>query len=111
VLKDYLKKEELLPVDCEFDQDYGRYHALNVLTVLDCLDLENSEYNTVPDGEGGEIIMFIRKYALKKDVIEGIDLFKIRERKETFIYVSQNFVDRVNEHGLTGFDFSLIWEG
>jgi len=100
-----------LPVDCEFDQDYGRYHALNVLTVLDCLDLENSEYNTVPDGEGGEIIMFIRKYALKKDVIEGIDLFKIRERKETFIYVSQNFVDRVNEHGLTGFDFSLIWEG
>ncbi len=111
VLKDFLVNTELLPIDCAFDKDYGRYHALNVLAVLACLDLENSEYNSIPDGEGGELILSIHQYALKKNAIEGVDLFKIQKIEATSLYVSQNFVDRVNEHGLTGFDFRLIWEG
>ena len=108
-LKNFLENVEILPVDCNF----GDYSAINILTVLDCLDYEHSEFGTIdiPKPDGRPYIVYITKYAFRKEVIEGHKLFKIYDNPRASMYASQEFVDEVNRLNLTGVSFDLIWEG
>lgn len=109
-MKNVLENSEILPVDCEF----GDYFYINPLTVLDCFDYEKSEYSLVNDkliDDGRPFIFQIKKYALKKDIVEGHVFFKIYDRRRAVHYASDKFVEEYNKHKLTGLEFKLIWEG
>lgn len=93
---------ELLPVQC----DIGDYWFVNVTTVLDCIDIEKSRYETFRSGR----IMRFCEYWLKDEVMEGHHIFLPSEEKGTVIFVSDAFKERVEECGITGFSFNLIWD-
>lgn len=63
IMKDYLAgNAEILPIFCE-DKEF---FAINVTTVLDCIDYESSEYETFKSS--GRIMCFI-KYSFIEDEI------------------------------------------
>lgn len=103
VLFDVIEHDaELLPVDC----DLGEYWLVNVTTVLDCIDIERSRYETFASGK----IMFFREYWLKDDVMEGHDIFVMEGQRRIGPFVSDAFKERVEECGITGFSFNLVWD-
>ena len=78
------------------------YEVANVITILDALDLENSVYDFFELDD--EKILFVEKYALKKDVIKNCDVFKLKV--DTIpIFVSEKFKSIVEENSLIGFQF------
>ena len=93
---------ELLPVRC----DVGDYWFVNVTTVLDCINIEKSSYETFRSGE----IMRFCEYWLKDEVMEGHNIFLSSEEKRAAIFVSDAFKERVEECGITGFSFNLVWD-
>ena len=107
-LKNVLENVQVLPVDC----DFGDYVAINPLTVLDCLDYDKSELWTIDHetSDGRPFIVEIKKFVLKKDVLSDHKLFKIYDTRRGMVYVNQEFVKTVNENGITGFNFKLVWE-
>ena len=107
-LKKVLKNVEILPLDC----DFGNYFAINILTVLDCLDYEKSSYETIdmekPDGR--PFIITVDEFSLKEKVIKGHKLFKIYDIAKGLMFVNEEFVEAVKSQGITGFQFNLVWE-
>lgn len=109
-LFDLIKDDvELLPVDC----DLGEYWVLHVMTVLDCIDLEHSAYTTYPSTGN---LMDISEYWLKDDVMEGHNIFMAKEPlgsryfETAWPFVSDEYVKRVEERGITGYRFTLVWD-
>jgi len=106
VLRDLLDgKIEYLPVL----YDKKEHYILNVLTILDCIDLENS----IADKYGG-----FSKLEFIEEKISGQHMFKtisydyeITEHPiiSSATYVSDEFKQRVEAAGLEGFDFDLAW--
>lgn len=81
------------------------YKVVNVITVMDALDLENSKYDLFELDD--EKIMSIEKYALKKDRIVNSNIFKLKD--DTIpTFVSEKFKKIVEENNLTGFQFLEI---
>lgn len=91
---------EALPLDVQGEE----YQALNVLDVLDCLDLERSELRTLPDGS----VVGVRRWALRKDVVESHDIFKARAAELQAVLVSERFRGWVEEAGLAGASFDPV---
>ena len=92
---------EILPLEFEGGELYG----INVITVLDAVDYNLSEYVTFRDGKR---IMAFRKYAFKKDVIYGKNIFKIIDERLRYAFVSEKFYDLVKEHELEGFKMEYV---
>jgi hypothetical protein len=91
---------ELLPLETEV----GEYYAINVLTILDVLDEERSEGDWFAPGRG----IVIRKWVLREGEVDLPPIFKIPQEHRT--YITEEFVDAVREHGLTGLDPKLVWD-
>lgn len=103
VLGEGLKdKVELLPLKNKEDE----YYALNVINVLDCIDYSNSDYMTFPDGKR---IYRFKKYCFFETKVLGENIFKIKDEPRQAPFVSDQFKNIVEEHGFTGFKFSLAW--
>ncbi len=84
-----------------------RFYAVNVIAVLDVLDRENSKYLTYRDGQR---IMVIKDYAFIKNVeLMQHNIFKLAEEPVRRPFVSDVFKNTVEQNGLTGFDFKLVW--
>ena len=83
------------------------YYIINVTNVLNCINFEESEYKTFPEGNR---IMVFEKYAFIKEKVIDQDLFKVREETVKRPFVSDAFRDSVINNGLTGFSFELVWE-
>ncbi len=83
-----------------------RVWILNVVNVLNCLDLGNSEYQTAGDG----FVRRVNKHAFLKSAVDEVNIFKIRETPDRPIYVSDRFVDAVFAAELEGFSFYLVWD-
>lgn len=86
------------------------YFVVNILTVLPALDLSNSTFSTYPPdyflpAKRGKI-SGIRKTAIKLDVAEGKDIFRLEEFKSTVI-VSERF-ERVFADRFIGHEFTLL---
>jgi hypothetical protein len=102
-LRDVLESHgELLPVR----HPRRRYLAYNVTTVLDALDEERSSLSRFSDGG----VMSIESYAFRRDAISGTAIFRIRQLPRAFVYVTEDFVDRVRRAELLGFQFRMLWK-
>lgn len=85
-----------------------KYYAINVTRVIEGLDfqkavLERHEQYT-------QIIKDITKYAFDLNAVKDYAIFKLPEFKKTRIFVTDHFKNAVEEHGLTGFEFTLLWD-
>ncbi len=81
------------------------YHAINVLTTLDCMDYERSEI-TYFESTGG--IFRIPKMVLKADCVGDAPIFKLPIRNRVRTYVSDEFKQLVEANNLTGLEFRKI---
>ena len=99
---------EILPLLC----DFGDYWAINVITVLECINYEKSQFKTFPTGSrnGRPRIMQFEKYEFIPDEVNGYHIFKIADKPKSSIFVDDVFVKAVDENGITGFKFDLVWE-
>jgi hypothetical protein len=112
ILSPYLGESvEFLPLKC----DDGIFYACKVLSIMDnALNLEKSkiewEPQTKKDKENNARRRFraIKEYVFNEDVIEDLLIF-IQVQDMWELYVTQWFVDIVNEHGLTGGKFVQVY--
>lgn len=103
VLNDLLAgNAETLPLECAD----GIFYAVNVTTVLDCIDYQRSRYKTFRDGKR---IMRFTEYAFDAQKIEGVHIFKIKDEPLKRPFVSEEFKKAVEKNCLTGFRFELAW--
>lgn len=87
---------------------YGEYYAINILTTLDCLDYDRSEF-TYFKSTGG--IRGIRKRVFKPDCIGDTPIFKLPILNRVTTYVTDEFKQLVEDNNLTGLKFRKVWEG
>ncbi|HEX2573750.1 MAG TPA: DUF1629 domain-containing protein [Polyangia bacterium] len=83
----------------------GRFHAVNMLDIVDCLDEEQSILDRSSSGR----ISSVEKYVLKPGSTDGHHLFKC---KQCLLHdlVSAEFKARVEEKGLVGAYFKPVGE-
>ena len=104
VLYDLIKDNvEVLPIDFEHEKNF---HLINITKVIDCFDRNKSEYLQFSDGR----VYGITKISFIKSKIENEHIFKIKDLKLGSFFVSDEFKKRVEEYGLTGFYFELVWD-
>lgn len=86
----------------ETDKINDTYKVVNVITILDALDLENSKYDLFELDD--EKVLSVEKYALRKNMIENNNIFRLKD--DTIpIFVSERFKNIVEENSLIGFQF------
>ncbi len=90
-------------VDCE-----EPYFAFNVTTTVQALDLDRSELKRF---ESSGRIMRVIRYCFYPERLKGLTVFKLPELPLQNVFVTDPFVQRVQEGKLVGFNFKLVWEG
>lgn len=83
------------------------YYIANILRVVDALCLEESVYSEVHIEKLGTIYNVI-KYGIFAEKTEKSDVFKLANRQEIPIFVSENLKNRIEEEGITGIDLLEI---
>lgn len=92
---------EILPLATDDGVELFIYNA----KVVDALDEASSTVSKFPNTDR---IMAIKKVAFVKSAIEGLDIFRLSRWPNTS-YVSERFVERVNQAGLRGLVFNEVW--
>lgn len=92
---------ELLPLVCA----EAELWVFNATFVLDALDDQASEGSRFDDGR----FMSIDKHVFYPDVVVGVDMFKLVNRRVSPTFVSDRFVDLWNASGLRGLVFKKLW--
>ncbi len=87
---------EFLP----FETPVGPYYGLHVQYV-DCLDTSRIKAKYFADGR----IMRVLEYAFHWDRLENIHIFRLPELGLSRLFVSDEFKQLVETHGLTGLEF------
>lgn len=104
-LADFLEPNgELLPLDSELETKFYMY---NVTTLSDALDHSRSEckfYRRDPPTTAVSIDYF----AFNEEKLRGLSIFLLYELP-SLVIVTEDFVNRVREEELEGFQFSKIW--
>lgn len=104
VLNKFLENTcEVLPLENSEDN----FYAINIMTVLECIDYEKSEYKLFKDGKR---IMRFKKYSFIKNEIQDQHIFKIKDEPLGNPFVSDEFRDMVMSSKLSGFVFKLVWD-
>lgn len=85
--------------------DEAPYWLFNVTHTVDALDEANSELIHFSDGR----VMRIAQFVFHPEKLRGELLFQVSQCLGTPNLVTQDFVDLVHKHGLTGFSFRLLW--
>lgn len=102
-LRDFLEPNgELLPLESEV----GEYYYYNITTVVDALDIKKSKCKFWCDPPTTAVS--IDYFAFHEKKLAGRSVFRIIERPIMTI-VTDQFVKRVHEAGLNGFQFNKIW--
>lgn len=94
---------EILPIECPD----GEYFAFNVTHVIDALDTERSEIQWFPSSP--ERIMDITRHHFRLEALHSAVIFKLPQVVLMDVFVTDPFVSRVREAGLTGFLFKKLW--
>ena len=81
------------------------YWLFNITNLIDALDEPQSELVRFTDGG----IMRIAQFGFHPTQLVGQLIFKVPQRAGMYNLVTQDFVDLVHKHGLTGFSFRLLW--
>ena len=87
------------------DKVVKQYHIANIIKVVDALCLEKSQYFTT-EIEGRGTIYTVSKYGVYAEKTEGADVFKLSNRQQIPIFVSEKFKKLIEENSITG--ISLI---
>ncbi len=104
ILRDLLEPNgEILPLRSSI----GSYFAFNTTTIAEVLDWKKAKLKWFP-GEKPHNALAIYRYEFFAERLKALSIFRIRE-KPVEIYVNQEFVSRVYEHNLKGFNFELVW--
>lgn len=83
------------------------YYIANIVRVVDALCLEKSEYfETEIPGMG--TIYTVSKYGIFSEKMEGSDIFKLSNRQEIPIFVSENFKKTIEGENITGISLREI---
>lgn len=78
------------------------YKVANLLDIIDALDLEHSKYDVFTLGD--EKIISVEKYALNNQMVQGHDIFRLKD--DTIpVFVSERMKDIIENNSLTGFAF------
>jgi hypothetical protein len=93
---------ELLPVKVA-DEEYVVY---NVTRRIDALDEERSKLVRFSDGG----IMRVERYAFHREKLNQAIIFRVPQLRVP-VFVTEAFVARVRDAGLTGFQFTEVWQG
>lgn len=88
----------------EYDEDY---YAINVTTVIDAIDYENSRYITL---NAGNRVANFSKYCFLPEKLKNVSIFKITDERRGFPLVSDEFKQIVEAQNLEGFKFRLLWD-
>jgi hypothetical protein len=96
---------EVLPLLCE-DCEGRDYLAFNVTTVIDALDVPRSDVKFFRDGVR---VMHVTRYEFIPERLAGVAIFKLPQFAKSTVYVTDAFVQQVQDHGLTGFKFTPLW--
>lgn len=104
---------EALPITVEkeyFGEMGGTYYALNILSIVACLDEEKSEFYRYSHGG----IMEVTKHVFLPEKLEGIHIFKIMAEGAVFshydFYISEDFKNLVEQNNLKGLFFLKVSE-
>jgi hypothetical protein len=76
----------------------------NVTTVLDALDREHAQIAYFDDGS----ILAIERHCFDAGRIGAAEIFKLPMRASS-VYVTDDFVERVRDAGLSGVSFQPVW--
>lgn len=83
------------------------YYIANILKLMDALCLEKSEYFETEIPSIGTIYT-VSKYAVYENRIENSDVFKLSNRQEVPIFVSDRFKTTIEINNITGISFTEI---
>lgn len=101
VLREFLEPNgELLPLLC----DEGEFYAYHILTQVPALDEARSTVARIP----GRIAM-IHQYEFVPSLLQDLTVFRLTREQGGISLVTDPFVDRVVQTGLTGFDLREVW--
>ncbi len=94
---------ELLPAELN---GQGLWIA-HVMSLQNCIDYAASCYDTW--ASDGKIRGFF-EYQFNEEAVRGFNLFGIKDEMVFSPFVSDAFISRVEECGLKGFSFDLVWD-
>jgi len=88
--------------DIDTDEEIHEYYAMNILTHIEAIDLEKSEYDY--DEEFNHYWFKPRSIYLDESACEGYDIFRL-SKNTSHIYVSQKIKDIIEANNWVGFNF------
>lgn len=94
---------QALPLNFDEGQSAG-YSLVNITHVIDALDVAASDIQYFDDGA----LWRVNTYSFKPELVREQWIFKIPQAPYK-AFVTDRFVDRVRQAGLSGFDFELVW--
>jgi len=101
---------QFLKVSVKEDKDDNLkkdYYFANVLRVVDALCLGKSKYfETKIPGIGA--IYTVSKYGIYSDKTENSDVFKLANRQQVPLFVSERFKNLIDEYNVTGISLAEI---
>lgn len=83
------------------EDDINEYYVANIVKVVDALCLDKSQYFET-EIEGIGIIYTVSKYGVYAKKTEGADVFKLANRQQIPIFVSERFKDLIESEDITG---------
>lgn len=94
---------ELLPLRC----DETTLHLFNARLALPALDTEQS---TITRFESGRILD-IHRFAFQTSRIGDAQVFRLKELRNSPIFLTDRIVARIERHDLAGTSFREVWQG
>lgn len=96
---------QYLPIHCiENDEDY---YIVNVTNIVDCFDYERAEFDRY---ENSGRIMWFKKYSFIPEKLQNLKLFKLIDEPQRDPFVTEEFMNKIEEKNLTGFKLKLVWD-
>jgi len=95
---------QFLPIQIKertHNEELVGYYITNITRVVDALCLNKSKYfeTNIP---GIGIIYTVSKYVIFAEKTEGSDIFKLSNRQEIPIFVSERFMKKIESDNITG---------
>lgn len=94
-------------IEREKNEVISRYYVANIIMVVDALCLEKSQYFTT-EIEGIGTIYTVSKYGIYAEKTNGADVFKLSNRQQIPIFVSEKFKEMIEKNNITGISLTEI---
>ena len=104
------KKEEIWTIKIKEknnEEASDQYYIANIIKVVNALCLDKSQY-FVTEIEGTGTIYTVSKYGIYADKTDGADVFKLSDRQQIPIFVSEKFKNLIERENITGISLTEI---